>query len=121
MQLHSSLARELLVMCGRPNNSSRLQAAKAAAMRAPILKMLEGVSTECATHASSQALLDTQLASVKEYNTASFTLATDVHPITMRYAELTTSLLLLNADYQACTCPLLFTSYAKCTVQGWQS
>lgn len=43
-----------------------------------------------------------QLQSIKGYNAASWGPDITVHIITQRYAELTTSLLLLNADYQAC-------------------
>ena len=54
-----------------------------------------------------QAMLDVQLASMKGYNPASFGADPSLHFITQRYAQLTTSLLSLNADYQVCCncCP----------------
>lgn len=45
-------------------------------------------------------MLDTQLTSMKAYNPAGFGQDPGLHFITQRYALLTTSLLLLNADYQ---------------------
>ena len=48
-----------------------------------------------------QAMLDMQLHSIKSYSAASWGPDIAVHVITQRYAQLTTSLLLLNADYQA--------------------
>ncbi len=45
-------------------------------------------------------MLDMQLTSMKAYNPANFGQDTGLHFITQRYALLTTSLLLLNADYQ---------------------
>ena len=50
-------------------------------------------------------MLDMQLQSMKAYNPASFGQDPGLHFITQRYALLTTSLLLLNADYQV-HCPL---------------
>ena len=50
-----------------------------------------------------------QLQSIKGYNAASWGPDITAHIITQRYAELTTSLLLLNTDYQACP-PLHFVS-----------
>jgi hypothetical protein len=47
-----------------------------------------------------QVLLDMQLASIKGFNIAGFSEDTRIHVLTQRYATLTTSLLLLNADYQ---------------------
>ena len=47
-----------------------------------------------------QVMLDVQLTSMKSYNPASFGGDPGLHFITQRYAMLTTSLLLLNADYQ---------------------
>ena len=47
-----------------------------------------------------QVMLDMQLTSMKAYNPANFGQDTGLHFITQRYALLTTSLLLLNADYQ---------------------
>ena len=49
---------------------------------------------------SLQVMLDVQLTSMKSYNPASFGGDPGLHFITQRYAMLTTSLLLLNADYQ---------------------
>lgn len=47
-----------------------------------------------------QAMLDMQLASMKAYNPTNFGADPSLHFITQRYAQLTTSLLSLNADYQ---------------------
>ncbi|KAK9822680.1 hypothetical protein WJX81_008329 [Elliptochloris bilobata] len=47
-----------------------------------------------------KGMLDAQLQSMKGYNAASWGPDIAVHIITQRYAQLTTSLLLLNADYQ---------------------
>ena len=47
-----------------------------------------------------QALFDMQLSSIKHYSIGSFTPDVKVHFIVYRYAQLTASLLLLNADYQ---------------------
>jgi hypothetical protein len=47
-----------------------------------------------------QVLLDMQLASIKGFNIPGFSEDTRIHVLTQRYATLTTSLLLLNADYQ---------------------
>ena len=49
---------------------------------------------------SLQVMLDVQLTSMKSYNPAGFGGDPGLHFITQRYAMLTTSLLLLNADYQ---------------------
>ncbi len=46
-------------------------------------------------------MLDLQLQSIKGFNAANWSSDAAVHFITQRYAQLTTSLLLLNADYQA--------------------
>lgn len=46
-----------------------------------------------------QLLFELQLRSIAHYNIATFSEDTKVHFITQRYAQLTTSLLLLNADY----------------------
>lgn len=53
-----------------------------------------------------QALFDMQLGSIKHYSIATFTPEVKVHFIVYRYAQLTASLLLLNADYQV-TRPVL--------------
>ena len=53
-----------------------------------------------------QVMLDMQLQSMRAYNPANFGQDPGLHFITQRYALLTTSLLLLNADYQVCTAPL---------------
>ena len=47
-----------------------------------------------------QALFDLQLSSIKHYSIATFTPDVKVHYIVLRYAQLTASLLCLNADYQ---------------------
>jgi len=47
-----------------------------------------------------QALFDLQLSSIKHYNIGTFTPDVKVHHIVHRYAQLTASLLSLNADYQ---------------------
>jgi hypothetical protein len=47
-----------------------------------------------------QTILDSQLQSMKAYNPPNFGQDPSLHFITQRYAMLTTSLLLLNADYQ---------------------
>lgn len=47
-----------------------------------------------------QALFDMQLGSIKHYSIATFSPDVKVHFIVYRYAQLTASLLLLNADYQ---------------------
>ena len=47
-----------------------------------------------------QALFDLQLSSIKHYAIASFVPDVKVHYIVQRYAQLTASLLSLNADYQ---------------------
>jgi len=47
-----------------------------------------------------QALFDLQLGSIKHYNIGTFTPDVKVHYIVHRYAQLTASLLCLNADYQ---------------------
>ncbi len=52
-----------------------------------------------------QVLLDMQLVSMKSYNPANFGQDPSLHFITQRYAMLTTSLLLLNADYQVLASP----------------
>ena len=49
-----------------------------------------------------QALFDLQLSSIKHYNIGTFTPDVKVHHIVLRYAQLTASLLCLNADYQVC-------------------
>ena len=49
-----------------------------------------------------QALFDMQLSSIKHYNIGTFTPDVKVHHIVLRYAQLTASLLCLNADYQVC-------------------
>lgn len=54
-----------------------------------------------------QALFDLQLSSIKHYNIATFVPDVKVHYIVHRYAQLTSSLLSLNADYQVHTAPLL--------------
>ena len=46
-------------------------------------------------------MLDVQLQSIKGYNAANWGPDIAAHVVTQRYAQLTTSLLLLNADYQA--------------------
>lgn len=51
-------------------------------------------------HAWVQVMLDMQLQSMRAYNPAGFGQDPGLHFITQRYALLTTSLLLLNADYQ---------------------
>ena len=58
-------------------------------------------SAEHAAGAPVQAMLDVQLQSIKGYNAANWGPDIAVHMVTQRYAQLTTSLLLLNADYQA--------------------
>ena len=63
---------------------------------------------------SLQVMLDVQLTSMKSYNPASFGGDPGLHFITQRYAMLTTSLLLLNADYQV---PGLSASHAL--LPGW--
>lgn len=58
-----------------------------------------------------QALFDLQLSSVKHYNIGTFTPDVKVHHIVLRYAQLTASLLCLNADYQVCfQQPAVFTA-----------
>ncbi|KAK9819744.1 hypothetical protein WJX72_001832 [[Myrmecia] bisecta] len=47
-----------------------------------------------------KSLFDLQLASIKNYNPGSFSEDVKLHFITQRYAQLTASLLQLNADYQ---------------------
>ena len=47
-----------------------------------------------------QALFDLQLGSIKHYNIGTFSPDVKVHHIVHRYAQLTASLLCLNADYQ---------------------
>lgn len=54
-----------------------------------------------------QALFDLQLSSIKHYNIATFVPDVKVHYIVHRYAQLTSSLLSLNADYQVHTASLL--------------
>ena len=49
-----------------------------------------------------QALFDLQLSSIKHYNIGTFSPDVKVHYIVHRYAQLTASLLALNADYQVC-------------------
>jgi hypothetical protein len=49
---------------------------------------------------SPQSLFDVQLTSLKSFPAAAPSAKLDVHPVTARYAQLTASLLLLNADYQ---------------------
>lgn len=49
-----------------------------------------------------QAVLNTHLASVKAVNPATFAENVQLHPVTSKYGVLTTSLLLLNSDFQAC-------------------
>jgi hypothetical protein len=66
-----------------------------------------------------QVLLDMQLSSMKAYTPPNFGQDPSLHFITQRYAMLTTSLLLLNADYQVrrcqpCTQPLVFAQ--PCTI-----
>lgn len=58
-------------------------------------------SAEHAAGAPVQAMLDVQLQSIKGYNAANWGPEIAAHVVTQRYAQLTTSLLLLNADYQA--------------------
>ena len=60
-------------------------------------------------HARAQVMLDMQLQSMRAYNPANFGQDPGLHFITQRYALLTTSLLLLNADYQVCTYPSICT------------
>ena len=50
-----------------------------------------------------QALFDLQLSSIKHYNIGTFSPDVKVHYIVHRYAQLTASLLCLNADYQVWT------------------
>lgn len=47
-----------------------------------------------------QAVLDNQLTSIKNFNTASFSEDLAVHPVTSRFATLTASLLLLSSDFE---------------------
>ena len=47
-----------------------------------------------------QLVFDMQLLSIKNFPAAAPSTKLDVHPVTARYAQLTASLLLLNADYQ---------------------
>ncbi len=47
-----------------------------------------------------QLVFDNQLSSIKNFPATAPSAKLDVHPITARYAQLTASLLLLNADYQ---------------------
>lgn len=47
-----------------------------------------------------------QLASLKNYPATAPSTKLDVHPVAARYAQLTASLLLLNADYQVCNLPV---------------
>lgn len=54
-----------------------------------------------------QALFDLQLSSIKHYTIGSFVPDVKVHFIVHRYAQLTASLLSLNAAYQVHPAPLL--------------
>ena len=58
-------------------------------------------SDEHAVGVPVQAMLDVQLQSIKGYSAASWGPDIAAHVVTQRYAQLTSSLLLLNADYQA--------------------
>jgi hypothetical protein len=51
-----------------------------------------------------QSLFDVQLTSLKAFTATAPSSKLDVHPVTARYAQLTASLLLLNADYQVSIC-----------------
>lgn len=63
-----------------------------------------------------QVILDMQLSSMKAYNPPNFGQDPSLHFITQRYAMLTTSLLLLNADYQVWPCQTQFTTSSRpCT------
>lgn len=47
-----------------------------------------------------QAAFDLQLNSIKQCGNTSIHDSVQVHPITQRYAQLTSAMLILNADYQ---------------------
>jgi hypothetical protein len=64
-----------------------------------------------------QVLPDMQLASIKGFNIAGFSEDTRIHVLTQRYATLTTSLLLLNADYQVSA--VVWTAYMSICIQMW--
>lgn len=50
-------------------------------------------------------VFDAQLMSVKEFKVSGgLSPRLELLPLTQRYAALTTSLLLLNVDYEVCTC-----------------
>ena len=79
-----------------------------------------GPGSQLSRLAWAQVMLDMQLQSMRAYNPANFGQDPGLHFITQRYALLTTSLLLLNADYQVrntCHAPLItapITSVAGC-------
>ena len=67
-----------------------------------------------------QAMFDMQLSSIKAYSPGgAFAEDTRPHFITQRYAQLTASLLLLNADYQVRPAPTSAPRIAQSCLKGW--
>lgn len=80
-----------------------------------------GIDSIARASQSLQAMLDNQLVSMRAFNPANFGQDPSLHFITQRYAMLTTSLLLLNADYQVNPCthftPCLYTAHHAIVVR----